>query len=76
MKKSLELASLRFRLPHQSINCGHTIQGVQKKLSLGISKNKNKRLTLVNDPVGYILKLESKNYKEIVMVEFVSMSHC
>lgn len=62
------------KMIYVSINCGHTIQGVQKKLSLGISKNKNKRLTLVNDPVGYILKLESKNYKEIVMAEFVSMS--
>ena len=57
-----------------SVNDGYTIQGVQKKLSLGIIKDKNKRLTLVNDRVGYILKLESKNYKEIVMAEFVSMS--
>ena len=57
-----------------SINEGYTIQGVQKKLSLGIIKTKDKRMTLVNDPVGYILKLESKYYKEIVMAEFVSMS--
>lgn len=57
-----------------SVNDSFTVQGVQKKLSLGIIKNKDKRLTLVNDPVGYILKLENKNYKEIVMAEFVSMS--
>ena len=57
-----------------SVNDSFTVQGVQKKLSLGIIKNKDKRLTLVNDPIGYILKLKSENYKEIVMAEFVSMS--
>lgn len=62
------------KMIYTSINDGYTVQGVQKKISLGIIKNKDKRLTLVNDPVGYILKLGSKNYPEIVMAEFISMS--
>ena len=57
-----------------SVNEGYTIQGVQKKLSLGIIKNQENRLTLVNEPVGYILKLGSKKYPEIIMAEFISMS--
>ena len=41
-----------------STNKGFTVPGVQKKLSLHLSKEGNPRLTLVNYPTGYILKME------------------
>ncbi len=57
-----------------SINDGFTVQGVQKKISLGFAKSNNKRLTLSNYPLGYILKPESTEYPEIAITEYVSMT--
>lgn len=44
-------------LASQWIDKGYTIPGVQKKLSLHLSKEKGKsRLTLVDYPTGFIIK--------------------
>ena len=41
---------------------GFTVPGVQKKLSLHLSKEEDPRLTLVNYPTGYILKPQTDEY--------------
>ncbi len=62
------------KLVDVSINDGFTVQGVQKKISLGFAKSNNKRLTLSNYPLGYILKPDSIQYPEIAITEYVSMT--
>lgn len=58
----------------ESINSGFSVTGVQKKISLGLSKGKNNKLTFVNYPLGYILKPEVQGYKELPLVEFITMT--
>jgi serine/threonine-protein kinase HipA len=58
----------------ESINSGFSVTGVQKKISLGLSKGKNNKLTFVNYPLGYILKPEVREYKELPLVEFITMT--
>ena len=44
-------------LAAESTNKGYTVPGVQKKLTLHLfSEGDTSRLTLANDPTGYILK--------------------
>ena len=57
-----------------SIDKGFTVQGVQKKISLGFAKSNNKKLILSNYPLGYILKPDSNEYPEIAIFEYVSMT--
>lgn len=59
-----------------SINSGYTIPGVQKKLSLHLSKEANKtyRLTLIGYPCGYILKPQTSEYKNLPEAEFLAMT--
>ena len=54
-------------------NKGFTVPGVQKKLSLHLSKEDNPRLTLVNYPTGYILKPQTDEYIALPEMEFLAM---
>ena len=52
----------------------HSVTGVQKKLSLHLSKEKEiNRLTLIGYPTGYILKPESEEYPMIAKAEHMVM---
>jgi len=50
-------------LATESVNKGYTVTGVQKKLSLHLSKEKQPRLTFVNYPTGYILKPQVEDFQ-------------
>lgn len=50
-----------------------TVQGVQKKISLHLSKMENPRLTLVNYPAGYILKLPESRFPHMPESEHLVM---
>ncbi len=52
---------------------GFTVPGVQKKLSLHLSKDDNPRLTLVNYPTGYILKPQTDEYDALPEMEYLVM---
>lgn len=54
-------------------NKGFTVPGVQKKLSLHLSKEDNPRLTLVNYPTGYILKPQTDEYGALPETEYLIM---
>ena len=54
-------------------NKGFTVPGVQKKLSLHLSKLDNHRLTIVNYPTGYILKPQTEEYKALPEMEYLVM---
>lgn len=54
-------------------NKGFTVPGVQKKLSLHLSKEDNPRLTLVNYPTGYILKPQTEEYASLPEMEYLIM---
>ena len=57
------------------ISNNKSITGVQTKLSLHLSKEKNNyRLTLIGYPFGYILKPETNEYKCIARAEHLVMS--
>ncbi len=57
----------------KDIDSGYTITGVQKKLSLHLSNLDTPRLTLVNYPVGYILKPQTEEYANLPEYEFITM---
>lgn len=52
---------------------GFTVPGVQKKLSLHLSKEDTPRLTLVNYPTGYILKPQTDEYAALPEMEYLVM---
>jgi len=54
-------------------NKGFTVPGVQKKLSLHLSKEDYPRLTLVNYPTGYILKPQTDEYAALPEMEYLVM---
>lgn len=54
-------------------NKGFTVPGVQKKLSLHLSREDNPRLTLVNYPTGYILKPQTDEYTALPEMEYLVM---
>ena len=56
-----------------SINNGFTITGVQKKLSLHLSTIPTPRLTIVNYPIGYILKPQTEEYENLPEYEYITM---
>ena len=54
---------------------GLAIPGVQKKLSLNLSKERDSsRLTLIDYPTGFILKPETKEYRYLPEFEHLAMS--
>ncbi len=62
------------KLANDTVNKGMTVPGVQKKLSLHLSKEKAmSRLTLVDYPSGYILKPQSPEYRSLPEAEFLVM---
>lgn len=52
---------------------GNTVQGVQKKFSLGLSRKEHNKLTLIDYPLGYILKPQVKSYSQLPEIEFLTM---
>lgn len=60
-------------LAEESINKGYTVPGVQKKLSLHLSKETHPRLTVVNYPTGYILKPQVKEFRALPEAEQLVM---
>lgn len=60
-------------LADNTVNKGLTVPGVQKKLSLHLSKDIDSRLTVVNYPTGYILKPQTDLYDSLPEFEDVAM---
>ena len=61
-------------LAEKSTGQGHTVPGVQKKLSLHLStEGRTARFTLVDYPAGYILKPQSDLYPALPEAEFLVM---
>ena len=58
-----------------STDKGYTVPGVQKKISLYLSKDSGQppRLTLLNYPAGYILKPQTDEYKSLPEAEYLAM---
>lgn len=56
-----------------NISKGLTVPGVQKKLSLHLSRDETPRLTLVNYPTGYILKPQTDEYAALPEMEYLVM---
>ena len=61
------------KLANENINKGMTVPGVQKKLSVHLSKDDKYRLTIVGYPNGYILKPQSDDYPALPEAEYLSM---
>ncbi len=62
-------------LADRTTNEGFTVTGVQKKLSLHLSKESTQpRLTLVDYPMGYIMKPAVEEYKDLPESEHLVMS--
>ena len=57
----------------ENTNKGFTVPGVQKKLSLHLSREDTPRLTLVNYPTGYILKPQTEEYASLPEMEYLIM---
>lgn len=63
------------KLAGKWIDKGYTVPGVQKKLSLHLSDEKDKpRLTLVDYPTGFIVKPQAENYPYLPESEYLAMS--
>lgn len=60
-------------IANETISKGYTVPGVQKKLSLHLSKEENARLTLVGYPSGYILKPQTNEYRALPEAEQMIM---
>ena len=62
-------------LANECTRRGYTVPGVQKKLSLHLSNEKNEkvRLTLVGYPAGYILKPQTSDYPALPEAEYLVM---
>lgn len=61
------------KLASDTVNKGLTVPGVQKKLSLHLSKCEDTRLTIVNYPTGYILKPQTEEYESLPEYEDLAM---
>lgn len=61
------------RIADESATKGYTVPGVQKKISLHLSTEKNPRLTIVNYPAGYILKPQTSEYRALPEAEYLIM---
>ena len=60
-------------LVSETVSKGFTIAGVQKKLSLHLSKEKETRLTIVGYPAGYILKPQVEEFMHLPEMERLVM---
>ncbi|WP_082743381.1 HipA domain-containing protein [Faecalibaculum rodentium] len=61
-------------LAMHAVNGGAAVPGVQKKLSLHLSKESVPKLTIVNHPNDYILKPSESRYPYITELEHLTMS--
>lgn len=61
------------KLAQNTVAKGFTIPGVQRKLSLHLSKETGLRLTLIDYPAGYILKPQSTQFKALPELEKTAM---
>ena len=61
------------KIANENVNKGMTIPGVQKKISVHLSKDNKYRLTIVGYPNGYILKPQSDDYMDLPEAEYLSM---
>lgn len=61
-------------LAEKSVKNGHTVPGVQRKLSLHLSREVKSRLTLVDYPTGYILKPQVPEFTSLPECEHLVMS--
>ncbi len=61
------------KLVKETVRQGLTVPGVQKKLSLHLSKEDGGRLTLVDYPTGYILKPQTKEFAHLPEAEDLVM---
>lgn len=62
------------KLAEETVAHGFTVTGVQKKLSLHLSQNDEKKLTIVDFPSGYILKPQTKSFSHLPEAEALVMS--
>lgn len=60
-------------LANETVNKGLAVPGVQKKLSLHLSKDTEARLTIVDYPTGYILKPQTDEYDNLPEFEYLAM---
>lgn len=60
-------------IANETISKGYTVPGVQKKLSLHLSKEEKARLTFVGYPSGYILKPQTNEYRALPEAEQMIM---
>lgn len=60
-------------LAERNVSRGFTVPGVQKKLSLHLSREKKARLTLVDYPSGYILKPQVEEFRALPEAEYLVM---
>lgn len=61
------------KILEKQLESKESITGVQKKFSLHLLKTASPRLTIVDQPAGYILKPQTDEYKNLPEIEFVSM---
>lgn len=61
------------RLAAINVDEGMTVPGVQKKISLHLSKEADARLTLVDYPAGYIMKPQTEEYASLPEFEWLAM---
>ncbi len=60
-------------LAEKAVQKGHTVPGVQKKLSLHLSMECTPRLTIVDHPTGYILKPQVPEFRALPEAEHLVM---
>ena len=60
-------------LAEKAVQKGHTVPGVQKKLSLHLSTESTPRLTMVDYPTGYILKPQVAEFRALPEAEHLVM---
>lgn len=60
-------------LAEKAVQKGHTVPGVQKKLSLHLSTESTPRLTMVDYPTGYILKPQVPEFRALPEAEHLVM---
>lgn len=61
-------------LATETVSKGFTVAGVQKKLSLHLSQEKNSRLTIVGYPAGFILKPQTEEFHHLPEMENLVMN--
>ena len=60
-------------LAEKAVQKGYTVPGVQKKLSLHLSRESTPRLTMVDYPTGYILKPQVAEFRALPEAEHLVM---